>query len=189
MSQFPIFSTDTAPADSKSALERSKRAFGFVPNLLGVLAGAPAALQAYLGVSQAFSSGTLTEVERQVVLLSVSREHECEYCMAAHSAIATAAGMPVEVLDALRRGESLPDARLETLRQTTQALVARRGWLPPGDLERFLASGYTSAQLLEVVAGIAQKTLSNYSNHLAGTPVDPQFEPFAWSREQFAHTK
>jgi hypothetical protein len=39
------------------------------------------------------------------------------------------------------------------------------------------------------VAGIAQKTLSNYTNHLAGTPVDPQFEPFAWSREQFAHTK
>ncbi|HUE87131.1 MAG TPA: carboxymuconolactone decarboxylase family protein [Vicinamibacterales bacterium] len=189
MSQFPIFTTDTAPADSKSALQRSQRAFGFVPNLLGVLAGAPAALHAYLALRQSFSSGTLTEVERQVVLLSVSREHACEYCMAAHSAIATSAGMPAEVLDALRRGESLPDARLETLRQTTQALVARRGWLPPEELERFLASGYTSAQLLEVVTGIAQKTLSNYTNHLAQTPVDPQFESFAWSREQFAHTK
>jgi hypothetical protein len=35
---------------------------------------------------------------------------------------------------------------------------------------------------LEVVLGLAQKVLSNYVNHLAQTPVDEQWEKFAWSK-------
>jgi uncharacterized peroxidase-related enzyme len=186
MSDFPLYSIDTAPAGSRDALERARRAFGFVPNLLGTLAASPVALEAYLALNQAFSSGSLTEIERQVVLLSVSREHGCEYCMAAHSAVATMARMPPEVLEALRNGDRISDARLETLRHTTRELVARRGWLPAEEVERFLGAGYTNAQLLEVLVGIAQKTLSNYTNHVAGTRVDAPFNRFSWSRPEVA---
>jgi hypothetical protein len=36
--------------------------------------------------------------------------------------------------------------------------------------------------MLEVVLGLAQKTISNYINHLARTPVDKQYEKYAWSK-------
>ncbi len=181
MPHLPVHTIDTAPAASHEGLEGARRAFGFVPNLLGVLAASPAALRAYLSASEAFSASTFTDVERQVVLLSVSAEHECDYCMAAHSAAATAAKMPREVLDALRSGEPIPDARLETLRRTTRTMVASRGRLHDDDRAAFLAAGFTTAQLLEVIVGIAQKTISNYTNHVAGTPLDRPFEKFAWT--------
>ncbi|MDK9760313.1 carboxymuconolactone decarboxylase family protein, partial [Vibrio sp. D173a] len=34
-------------------------------------------------------------------------------------------------------------------------------------------------QVLEVILGLSQKVISNYVNHLAETPVDKAFEPFA----------
>ena len=43
-----------------------------------------------------------------------------------------------------------------------------------------LGAGYTRAQILEVIVGIAFKTLSNFTNHLADTPIDKQFASFAW---------
>ena len=181
MSHLPVHTIDSAPAASQEALEGARRAFGFVPNLLGVLAASPAALRAYLRVGEAFNASSFTDVERQVVLLSVSAEHECQYCMAAHSAAATAAKMPRDVLDALRSGESIRDARRETLRRTTRTLVTSRGRLREDELAAFLEAGFTTAQLLEVIAGIAQKTISNYTNHVAETPLDRPFEKFAWA--------
>lgn len=182
MSHLAVYTIDTAPPASQQGLTGAQSAFGFVPNLLGVLAASPAALRAYLSVSEAFDASAFTDVERQVVLLTVSAEHECHYCMAAHSAVATVAKMPREVLDALRRGEPIPDARLETLRRTTRTLVTARGRLRDEELTAFLAAGFTKAQLLDVIAGIAQKTISNYTNHVAETPLDRPFEKFAWTR-------
>ncbi len=43
------------------------------------------------------------------------------------------------------------------------------------------SAGFSRAQLIEVLVGIAQRTLSNYLNHLAETPVDAPFQPFAWT--------
>lgn len=48
------------------------------------------------------------------------------------------------------------------------------------DAEDFLSAGYTDHQVLEIVLGIAVKTLSNYSNHLFATPVEAVFEGRAW---------
>jgi hypothetical protein len=33
-----------------------------------------------------------------------------------------------------------------------------------------------------VILGIAQKTMSNYINHVAVTPVDEVFQPLLWQR-------
>ncbi len=48
------------------------------------------------------------------------------------------------------------------------------------EVAAFLSAGYTRAQILEVIVGIAFKTLSNFTNHLADTPIDKQFSSFAW---------
>lgn len=37
-------------------------------------------------------------------------------------------------------------------------------------------------QVLEVVLGIGIKTLSNYTNHIAGTPLDEACAKAAWSK-------
>jgi len=48
-----------------------RRQYGFIPNLLGVMAESTDLLQAYLSLSKLFSQATLNAVEKHVVLLSV----------------------------------------------------------------------------------------------------------------------
>jgi uncharacterized peroxidase-related enzyme len=181
MLKLPVHTADTAPDSSTEAIAQAARAFGFVPNLIGVLASAPAAADSYLALTRIFGETSLSEIERQTVLLTVSHAHECGYCMAAHTAAATMAGTTPEVLRALRAGEPLPDARLEALRRMTHALVATRGRPETADIHAFLDAGYSEVQLLEVVVGIALKTISNYTNHLADTPLDVPLQKFAWT--------
>ena len=45
-----------------------------------------------------------------------------------------------------------------------------------------LHTGFTKRQILEVILGVAQKVMSNYTNHLAITPVDVPFRAFDWQK-------
>ncbi|MEQ1736734.1 MAG: hypothetical protein ABL886_10095 [Rhodoglobus sp.] len=49
------------------------------------------------------------------------------------------------------------------------------------EIARFVAAGYQPAQVVEVLVGVMLKTLSNYTNHLAITPLDGVFEARAWT--------
>ncbi len=91
--------------------------------------------------------------------------------------------MPAEVLAALRSGEPLPDAKLQALATFTEQVVERRGWAQDA-LEPFFAAGYTRQHVLEVILGVTQKTLSNYTNHLAETPLDDAFAAQAWQKTE-----
>jgi alkylhydroperoxidase family enzyme len=90
------------------------------------------------------------------------------------------------ITDALRNGTPLPNAHLEALRTFTLQVVRQRGVLSPEEVQAFLDAGFTKRQILEVVLGYSQKIMSNYTNHLAETPVDSVFEKFAWSADEKA---
>jgi alkylhydroperoxidase family enzyme len=68
------------------------------------------------------------------------------------------------------------------LRSFTLKLVRDRGFVADEDVQAFLDAGFTKRNVLEVILGYSQKIMSNYTNHLAKTPVDPVFEKFAWSK-------
>ncbi len=175
MSTFTIHTPETAPEASRSILAGAKLKYGFIPNLLGVLAEAPAALEAYVKVSDLLAKSSFTATEREVILIATSIRNLCEYCVAAHATIAKMQKVPVEVIVALREGRPLADPRLEALRQFTQTLIEKRGWATEKEVRDFLAAGFNRQQVLEVVLGLAFKTISNYTNHIVDTPVDEAF--------------
>lgn len=181
MSDFVLHTAETASDEGRAALARAEKGFGFAPNLIRVLADAPAAAHAYLDLGERLGATSLEPEEQQVVLLATSFENACDYCMAAHSMVGGMVGLDAATLAALRDGGPLPDARLDALRHFTRTVVRERGRLSPDDLRRFLAAGYTRANVLEVITGVAMKTLSNYTNHLAETPLDTAFESQRWA--------
>ena len=181
MSQFNIYSIQKAPLAAQPLLEGAQQKYGFVPNLLGSLAESPAALQAYLNLGSILDKTSLTPVERQIVLLAVSVENHCTYCVAAHSMIARQmVKADASIIDALRRQQPLPDPKLDALAEFTRAVVKQRGLVTGKALDNFIAAGYSRAQVLEVVLGVTMKTLSNYANHIMHTPLDSQFQIEAW---------
>ena len=181
MPHYPLHTPETAPAASALQLEQARKKLGFIPNLYAVLAEAPAALESYLSLGAIFDKTSLTPTERQVVLLAASRANHCEYCMAAHSVIARMQSVPDAVVEALRDGHAIADTKLEALRGLTTAVVQKRGVLDAQDLETFFEAGYSRANVLEVILGVAMKTISNYANHIAATPLDSAFASAAWT--------
>jgi len=180
MTDFIIHTKDSAPEASKELLGAAQAKYGFVPNLMGEMADAPSLLKAYLALGEALEASSLTPQEQQVVVLTVSYLNQCAYCMSAHSAVAKMVGLPQDEISALREGRPLSDTKLEALSTFAGLLVEQRGRASEDDVTAFLAAGYTRAQILEVIVGLAFKTLSNFTNHLADTPIDKQFALFRW---------
>ncbi|OQW71245.1 MAG: carboxymuconolactone decarboxylase [Proteobacteria bacterium ST_bin11] len=181
MPQFKIHSILTAPVSAQPLLERALKKYGFVPNLQGGLAEAPPALQAYIELTALFDQTSLSPTERQVVLLVVSAENHCSYCVAAHSMIAKKmVKADPAIVDAIRNLQPLPDPKLDALANFTRNLVKNRGVVCSQVFDKFITAGYSRAQVLEVVLGVTLKTLSNYTNHIIDTPLDTAFQAEAW---------
>jgi len=179
---YTVHTIESAPAGAKEILEGAKKGLGFVPNMFAVMAEAPALLKAYTTLSGIFDETSLSATERQVVLLTVSYENECKYCVAAHSVISGMQKVPADVVQAIRVGQPIADKKLESLRRFAAAVVTSRGWPSDADTAAFLSAGYGRQQALEVVLGVGMKTLSNYANHIANIPLDQAFASAAWSK-------
>lgn len=177
---FTLHTSASAPEASQPVLEATAKSFGFVPNLHAVLADAPAALAGYAALWEIFAGSSLSPAEQQVVYLTANYENECRYCMAGHSVLAQHAGVPAQALAAIRDGGPIEDARLEALHRFTTAMVANRGWVPEAEVEAFLTAGFSRQQVLEVILGVAVKTISNYTNHIAETPLDAFMAGTTW---------
>lgn len=182
MTDFTIFDQNNAPEGARPLLQNSINAFGMIPNLHGVMAQSPQLLEGYqtlhtLAQKTAFDADELT-----VVWQTINVEHGCHYCVPAHTGIAKAMKVSDDIINALRDETPLPTDRLETLRQTTLAIVRDRGVVSDDVLGRFYDAGFDHQNVLDIILVLAQKVMSNYVNHLAETPVDKPFQAFAWEK-------
>lgn len=172
MTSFTLHTSASAPAKSRGILENVEAAWKFIPNLHRILAESPATLEAYSIAFSLFDQSSFTPRERQVIYLAINYENECDYCMSGHSALAAMAGVDGDVIEALRENTPVSDARLQALRSFAASVTRSRANLEPGELEAFLDAGFTRAQVLEVILAVSVKTISNYVNHVAKTPLD-----------------
>ncbi len=179
---YAVHTVATAPESAKETLAGAQKAFGFLPNLLGVMAEAPSLVKAYVALIGLFEESSLSPSERQTVLLAASYENNCDYCIAAHSVIAGMQKVPAEAIDAIRDNRPIPDRKLEALRRFTTAVVSSRGWPSQAETGAFLSAGYEKQQVLEVVLGVGFKTLSNYTTHITHTPLDQAFAKAEWTK-------
>jgi AhpD family alkylhydroperoxidase len=183
MTEFTVYDEQTAPEEARPMLAGAKRRLGFVSTLSGVMAESPELLAGYNALFQQFQSSSLPGPAKQVVLITVSVANGCAYCVAAHSTMALRAGLDAEVVAAVRAGKPVADPALEAVHVLTHAVVENRGWVDGERLEAFLAAGFTRRHVLDVILGVGVKTLSNYTNHIAHTPLDPAWAGQEWSAE------
>ena len=75
----------------------------------------------------------------------------------------------------MRNGTPLPNAKLNALVALVKELVRERGYAKEETIQNFIAAGYRKEQVMELLLGIALKTISNYLDHISPTPLDPAF--------------
>ncbi len=181
MSQFTTHTTESAPEGAKPFLQGAKDAYSFVPNLLGTMATSPALLEGYMTLAGIFDKTELSETERQIILMTNNRLNGCTYCMAAHTTLSQMAKVPADVIEALRNDTPIADSKLEALRTFAAIVNEKRGWPEAGEIEAFIAAGYSNQTVLDVILGTSLKVMSNYTNHIAHTSLDDAFVPNTWT--------
>lgn len=176
---------ESADPGAKPILEAAKARMGTVPNMYARMANLPALLATYVQAQDAFRGQCgFTPQEQEVVLLTISRENGCNYCMGAHSMIAEKLSkVPAEALEAVRAGSAIPDRKLAALADFAKAMVRTRGNPSLDEAQAFLRAGYGEQHILAVILAIAVKTISNYSNHLFHTPLDAAFARYEWKAQ------
>ena len=182
MTEFTIHNENTAPEGSQPVLADARKRLGFLPNVFGVLAEAPVAVEAYGTLNDLFVRSSFTPTERHVVWFANIYENDCTYCMAAHTGIAKLEHIPEDVVEAARSGTPYADPKLEALRSFTRSLVVNRGWVSDEELTAFINAGFTRQHVMEVLVGVAHKVVSTYANHIAGTSLDKAFARNVWEK-------
>ena len=169
--RIPLLDPTNAPSPVSETFAAVKAKIGMVPNLYRVMGQSPAALNAYLSMGAALETASLELPLREKLALAISQKNGCAYCLSAHSAIAKMAGVSPDAIRDARAGRA-PAGREAAAVALAVALVERQGWIDDAELAAFRAKGLTDGEILEVVALVAQTTFSNYTNHVAHTPID-----------------
>jgi uncharacterized peroxidase-related enzyme len=183
MLNFPIQTNESAPEGSRANIAAVEKAWGFAPNLIRTFANSPAVLEGAWGLLTAFGKTRFSPAEQQLIALAISVENECSYCAAAHSLMGKGAGLKDAELAAARAGHAVMDAKHEALRRFATVMTATRGNPTAQDIEAFLTAGYDQTHILEVILGVATKTLMNYTDHVAHVKLDDAFNGTAWTAE------
>ena len=182
MARLPILTTETAPEASREGVSKAEKANGFIPNLIGLLANAPVALETYQTVSGINARSGLSLAEREAVQITAAATHGCGFCVAGHTAVAyKKAGLNEDVVNALRANAKVPDATLYAVADFTRAVIRSRGAVADTELAAFKAAGFNDANALEVVLGVSLATLCNFTNNLGQASINPQLQPYAWT--------
>lgn len=178
--KLPVHTVKTAAMRSRPIFDAIHDARGFVPNVYAVYGGLPNALSGFAGLTGAFGDSSLSPAEREVIQLAVSVANRCRYCVAGHTAFAADAGLDETHVQAMRNGQDPDDARLGALARFARKLTTDRGRNCTEEHAAFLLAGFAAEQALEVIVGVANKTLSNMTANLLNLPLDAAFAPYAW---------
>ncbi len=177
MTRLNLVDPTTANGRSKELLDAVQKKLGLVPNLTRGLANSPAALDAYLAMSGALASSTISAKLREQLALAVAEVNACGYCLSAHTFIGGKLGLSSEqVLDA-RRGTAT-DPKSAAILKLARKIVLERGEVKDADLRAAREAGVSDGEIAETVAIVALNIFTNYFNHVAATPIDfPEVKP------------
>jgi uncharacterized peroxidase-related enzyme len=171
MSRLPIPTVDSAPEASKPILEAVHKQLGVVPNLFRLIGTSPTALGAFASFQGALSK-SLDLKTRERIALAVAQVNGCDYCLSAHSYLGlNLAKIGPEEIALNRRGAS-GDAKANAAVHFAAKVTSQRGHVSDADIAAVRAAGFSDAQVVEIIALVAENTFTNYLNEVAKTDID-----------------
>jgi alkylhydroperoxidase family enzyme len=181
MSAYRIHTIESAPEKSKAALQDLQKAFGFIPNLVGAMAASPVLISALVPVFHKVHSGSFSEAEVQVVLLTNAVTNSATWPVALHTKLALDAGVTADDVQAIRARRPPKDARFAALSGLARAMIEKRGHLEEGDIATFREAGFGEDLVLELITIVAASAITNYTAGITKPALEAALQPHAWS--------
>ncbi len=170
MATFNVPTREEVSENNQAIFDNLQKGLGFVPNLYATYAYSDTALGDYLALQNRKS--TLKAKEREVINLVVSQVNECEYCLAAHTALGKMNGFTDEQILEIRSGKATFDAKIDALAKFVKDITINRSKPSQQVVDNFLEAGYDKANLVDVIIVIGDKIISNFLHGTTQVPVD-----------------
>lgn len=180
MSTYRIHNIESAPEKSKPVLQDLKKVFGFVPNVAGAMAESPVLVDGFAGVFHKVHSGTFTEAQIQVLLLTNAVTNASAWPVALHTELALQAGVAADDVQAIRERRAPADRKLAALSALARTMIEKRGQVDERTLASAEEAGFNKALVLEAILVVAASTITNYTASITNPPLEPALQKHAW---------
>ena len=171
MSHVQLIEVNHTTPERAAVLVQIQQAFGSVPAMFRAVANSPAALKSMWGSFGALGGGALPARLGEQIAVAVANRNQCEYCLAAHTALGRKAGATADEMAAAQVGLASDPATTEALRFTLK-LVEQRGQVDADDIQHLRAAGFSDEAVVEIIAHVALNLFTNYVNVALNVPVD-----------------
>jgi uncharacterized peroxidase-related enzyme len=160
---------DRLPNDIRDVYETNRTKIGFVPNVFRAYARRPDHFRAFMGYHDVLmrGDGGLTRAEREAIVVAVSAENRCQYCMTAHGAALRVLGkdpiLAEQIANNWRTADLTP--RLRTILSFASRVNEPGFAASDEEIEQLRAAGLSDDDIWDVAA-IA--SFFGFSNRMAG---------------------
>lgn len=181
LSRFPLVDDlDTLPDDVRTRILAVQEKAGFIPNVFLMLAHRPDEFRAFFSYHDALmdrESDSLTKAEKEMIVVAVSADHGCLYCVVAHGAILRILAKDAQIADqvAVNYRTAPISGRQRVMLDFAIHLAAQRGVLDDDWQSRLEALGFTLGDIWDIGAIAALFGLSNRLVSMARTPPNEEF--------------
>lgn len=162
---------DVVDIKAQGIFDALESKLGMVPNIYAVTGYSSEALEDHINTTNKVGKGSFSNKELEAIRLAVSEVNSCEYCVAAHTAIAKMNGFSDRDAKSFR---DLNASNKKLLAITTLAanIVSTKGNPDDKNVEEFFYQGYDKMAIIDLVAVIVDITFTNYIFGITNVPID-----------------
>ncbi|WP_137172003.1 carboxymuconolactone decarboxylase family protein [Massilia sp. HP4] len=171
MSRIELVNPATTQGPSAELLQQIKGAFGVVPNMFRGVANSPAALASMWGAFGALGGGAIGARLGEQIAVAIADRNDCNYCLAAHTALGRKAGATADEMAQAQAGQSSDPQTAAALRFAL-AVVEKRGHVDAAEVQALRTAGFDDGAIVEIMAHVALNLFTNYVNVALDVPVD-----------------
>jgi uncharacterized peroxidase-related enzyme len=171
MSRLAIPAREQLPDAARPLLDAVEK-LGSVPNLFRLLATQPGRTGGHLRQVRRRSRVRSMQT-RERIALAVAAVNGCDYCMSAHTYLATQIWRSSARMRsrATAQGGST-DPNVDAAIRFAAKVARERGHVSDADIAGVRLAGYSDAQIVEIVAQAAENVFTNFLNEVAKTDID-----------------
>jgi uncharacterized peroxidase-related enzyme len=172
------------PADIREIYEQNRAKIGFVPNVFRAYARRPEHFRAFMAYHDVLMKGpgNLTRAEREAIVVAVSSENRCQYCMVAHGAALRILGKDAVVAEQIANNWRTADipARLRAMLAFASKVNEPGFAASEHDIDDLHLAGFGDDDIWDIAAIAA---FFGFSNRMAGVmDMRPNEEFFQMGR-------
>jgi uncharacterized peroxidase-related enzyme len=177
ISRYPVPDLADLPDDMRDRMLAVQEKAGFVPNVFLALAHRPDEWRAFFAYHDALMEreGGLSKAEREMIVVAVSADNDCHYCVIAHGAILRIRAKSPRIADQVainyRKADITP--KQKAMLDFALKVSRRSGSVGDADFEALRAHGFSDEEIWDIAGITALFGMSNrMANFLSMRPND-----------------